>query len=258
LEPVLEASSAPPSGIQLATSFPENLYLMDFLRFSIAPTICYKINPPMRRTIRWLYMVEKLALCIVLGIIASHVLQERVTPTLLLLQRARHPDIYGTILELCVPVTVLVFLTWFITFELVLNIAAEIAMFENRKTYADFWNSTTFMEFSRSWNLPIHDWLQQHVYLELLTHQFKGKHAQSLALYATFMISITLHELVLMVAFQKLVFPYLLALSMLQLPLSRVLNLPFIKGRKLGNIIFWFGLTIGITTVTVLYARALA
>ena len=88
-------------------------------------------------------------------------------------------------------------------------------------------------------------------------HQIKGVHAQSIALYVTFLISIALHEFALLIAFQQRVFPYLLALSMLQLPLSRVLNLPFIKGRKLGNLVFWFGITTGITTVIVLYARAL-
>jgi hypothetical protein len=77
------------------------------------------------------------------------------------------------------------------------------------------------------------------------------------ALYWTFMCSIIMHEIVLYGTLGP-VFPYLGALSLLQFPLMSLLRLPWFRGKRLGNIVFWAFLIIGSTLAIVLYARDFA
>ena len=53
------------------------------------------------------------------------------------------------ILRLIIPFTTMWLLTFFIIFECILNAAAEMTRFGDRQFYSDWWNSTTFDEFSR-------------------------------------------------------------------------------------------------------------
>lgn len=45
----------------------------------------------------------------------------------------------------------------------------QLTFFADREFYQDWWNSTTFDEFSRKWNVPVHSFLLRHV-CELPAH----------------------------------------------------------------------------------------
>ena len=49
--------------------------------------------------------------------------------------------------------------------------------------------------------------------------------------------------------------PWLAIMSLLQLPLMPIMKTKHFKGKPLGNIVFWFGLIIGIPLACVLYSR---
>jgi sterol O-acyltransferase len=120
-----------------------------------------------------------------------------------------------------------------------------------RRFYDDWWNSTSFAEFSRKWNLPVHEFLLRHVYLDAMRRRGLGPDA---ALYLTYLVSIAVHEIILWGA-MGLVTPYLAVLSTAQFPLMSLLRLPAFRGKRLGNMLFWAGLMVGVTGLIVLYAR---
>ena len=105
------------------------------------------------------------------------------------------------------------------------------------------------------------------------------------ALWGTFALSICLHEVIVCASFRAVMPPYLAVLSLLQLPLAGLMRSPYsaraaavgaprartharvgaharplrpraVKGKRLGNLIVWAGLVVGVTLCIVLYARA--
>ena len=109
----------------------------------------------------------------------------------------------------------------------------------------------TFEEFSRKWNKPVHEYLLRHVYLNLFTDLHWPRF---LAVTTTFLYSIILHELVLSMCF-GMVRPWLAFFSLSQIPLKPLMQLDFVKGKRLGNLVFWYGQSLGIPLIMVLYSR---
>ncbi|XP_055934625.1 sterol O-acyltransferase 1-like isoform X2 [Argiope bruennichi] len=61
-------------------------------------------------------------------------------------------------------------LTMFVMFYAVLhswlNFFAEMLRFGDREFYQDWWNSTSFSQYYRKWNIVVHDWLYTYIYAE--------------------------------------------------------------------------------------------
>lgn len=106
-----------------------------------------------------------------------------------------------------------------------------------------WWDSTSFMAFSRQWNVPTHAWLLRHVYLD--AQRLRGARgggllglSQAGALYLTFAVSLVLHELLLWSTFAPSTpLPYLAILGCAQFPLLGILR--DFKATRLGNYVFW-------------------
>lgn len=110
------------------------------------------------------------------------------------------------------------------------------------------------MEFSRTWNRPVHVFLLRHCLIDSMGVGVP----RAVALQLTFYVSIAAHEAVLWAAFRRPTFPYLALCSLTQLPLADLMRVEVIQGRRLGNLLFWSGLTIGGALITVAYAQELA
>ncbi|CAG8543841.1 11664_t:CDS:2 [Funneliformis mosseae] len=124
--------------------------------------------------------------------------------------------------------------------------------FADRNFYDDWWNSTTWEEFARKWNKPVHHFLLRHVYQYSIESYKLSKRD---ATFMTFFLSSLIHELVMVVVSKKIRM-YLFVLQMLQLPLIWLSKLPTIKEKKwLGNAFFWFGLFLGPPLLGILYCR---
>lgn len=100
-------------------------------------------------------------------------------------------------------------------------------MFADRGFYADWWNSTSWDQFARDWNRPVHNFLLRFAYHSSIT---TFRLSRSAATLLTFLLSACVHELVMAVIFGK-VRGYLLALQMLQLPLVMLSRTRFLKGK---------------------------
>jgi sterol O-acyltransferase len=134
------------------------------------------------------------------------------------------------------------------------------------------WNSTSWDEFSRKWNKPVHNFLLRHVYASTITSY---QLSRSRAMLVTFLISAAAHELVMAVVTKKIRYAftlpsltlrmprllttkygrmYLFAMQLIQIPLIAVGRTSVIKRNNLlGNSVFWLGLYAGFPLLCVAY-----
>lgn len=225
---------------------------MDLLLFSFAPVLCYEPSFPRTASVRLAYLAEKFFLAAGLLLAALFLFTHYVAPVL---EGMACTDVFTAVSQLTVPFFLLVLLLFFLVFECVCNAFAEIIRFGPRSHYYQWWESTTFLEWSRLWNAPVHHWLARHVYLDAMRNLGLSKNA---ALILTFALSIAVHEAILFSTLGRVVTPYLALLSLCQLPLAQLQRSPWIKGKRLGNYMLWFGLALGSTTTLVLYAKEVA
>src|SRR5262249_31745359 len=133
------------------------------------------------------------------------------------LVEASHPMTLLEVLIRLFPALLATTLLMFIlTFECILNILAELSCFADRHFYADWWNSCSYAEFARKWNVPVHRFLRHHLYLEVMRSLRLSKFTASAL---TFLFSSVFHELVLYVMLGSGPHCYFFFLQMLQIPL---------------------------------------
>lgn len=119
-------------------------------------------------------------------------------------------------------------LAWYLIWETILNVLAELTFFADRSFYGAWWNSVTWDQFARDWNRPVHNFLLRHVYHSSISAMKVNRHTATII---TFFLSACIHELVMWCIFKKLR-GYLLFLQMCQLPVrfcpdtARALPLP--------------------------------
>lgn len=75
---------------------------------------------------------------------------------------------FELICRLILPLAAFTILLFYIVWEGICNIFAEISMFGDREFYQDWWNSTTYEEYNRKWNKIVYTFLFRHVYLECI------------------------------------------------------------------------------------------
>lgn len=73
--------------------------------------------------------------------------------------------------------------------------------FADRQFYEDWWNATSWDEFSRKWNKPVHTFLLRHVYASSISSY---KLSRQSAMFVTFLLSAAVHELVMAIVTKKI------------------------------------------------------
>ena len=131
-------------------SYPQNLSILNYVDYSLCPTLCYELEYPRTPNINWLELFYKtLAVfgCIFLLTIIS---EEFIVPVLndsaVRLQGVDSWVDMGLILAetislLLFPFMITFLLCFLLIFEYVLGAFAEITCFADRHFYADWWNS---------------------------------------------------------------------------------------------------------------------
>jgi sterol O-acyltransferase len=152
--------------------------------------------------------------------------------------------------ELILPFMLEYLLTWYLIWETILNILAELTYFADRSFYDTWWNSVSWDQFARDWNRPVHNFLLRHVYHSSISSMKVNKYTATLI---TFFLSACVHELVMWCIFKKLR-GYLLFLQMCQLPLVSLSRTKWMKNREtMGNLVFWVGIFTGPSLLCSLY-----
>ncbi|KAH9995541.1 MBOAT, membrane-bound O-acyltransferase family-domain-containing protein [Russula vinacea] len=227
--------------------WPENITFKNFAVYQLIPTLVYELEYPRTKRIRPLYVFEK-----TVATFGTFALLYTVTETFILPYTNPSPgqSFARTLLDLALPFMLAYLLLFYIIFECICNGFAELSYFADRGFYEDWWNSTSWDEFSRKWNKPVYNFLLRHVYASTITsYQF----SRSRAMFVTFLLSAAAHELVMAVVTKKIRM-YLFAMQLIQIPLIAVGRTSVIKRNNLlGNTVFWLGLYAGFPLLCVAY-----
>jgi sterol O-acyltransferase len=240
-------------------AYPHNLTLTNFLDWTCLPTLVYELEYPRQATINWWYVAEKLAATLgviwvmiiisqayIYPVVISTMQQKEAGMTL----EARWKQFPWVVSDMLFPLLLEQLLAWYVIWECVLNVLAELTRFADRSFYGDWWNSVSWDQYARDWNRPVHFFLLRHVYHSSISAFRLSKMS---ATFVTFLLSAVVHELLMFCLFKK-VRGYLFAMQLAQIPLAAASRTRLFKGRDmLGNVVFWFGLFIGPSLITGLY-----
>lgn len=241
------------------TTYPANLTLSNFLDWACLPTLLYDLEYPRQAHINWWYVAEKSAAT--LGVIWTMIIisQAYIYPVVIQTVRLkeagmsledRWKEFPWVVLDMLFPLLLEQLLSWYVIWECLLNVVAEITRFADRGFYGPWWNSVSFEHYARTWNIPVSAFLRRHVYHSSVS-AFRLSKTQ--AMFFTFFLSAVVHEILMFCLFKK-VRGYLFTFQLAQLPLAAFSKTRCMRGRDtLGNVIFWFGLFIGPSVITSLY-----
>ncbi|OJT11939.1 Sterol O-acyltransferase 2 [Trametes pubescens] len=226
--------------------WPANITLRAFAWYQLTPTLVYELEYPRTDRIRPLYVFEK-----TVAFFGTFALLYTIVETFIIpLTPTKEQSFARSLLDLALPFMISYLLLFYIIFECICNGFAELSYFADRQFYDDWWNSTSWDEFSRKWNRPVHTFLLRHVYASTMSSY---KLTRQSAMFVTFLLSAAAHELVMAIVTKKIRF-YLFALQIAQIPLIAIGRIPAIRRNKLlGNIVFWIGLYAGFPLLCVAY-----
>jgi sterol O-acyltransferase len=239
--------------------YPRNLNLYNFIEWTCLPTLVYDLEYPRQERINWWYVAEKSAAT--LGVIWVMIIISQAYIYPVVVETVRHKEagmslderwkeFPWVVSDMLFPMLLEQLLSWYVIWECLLNVLAELTRFADRGFYGPWWNSKSFDEYARDWNRPVHNFLLRHVYHSSISF-FRLSKMQ--ATFFTFLLSAIVHEVLMFCLFKK-VRGYLFTFQLTQIPLAAFMKTKMMRGRStLGNIIFWFGLFIGPSVITSLY-----
>eukprot|EP01119_Soliformovum_irregulare_P008740 TRINITY_DN2184_c0_g1_i1.p1 TRINITY_DN2184_c0_g1~~TRINITY_DN2184_c0_g1_i1.p1 ORF type:complete len:434 (-),score=50.33 TRINITY_DN2184_c0_g1_i1:492-1793(-) len=242
--PVATSSTIAPS-----IQYPQNVTLKNYIYFLVVPTLVYELEYPRTERVRPAYVVEKVATLAAFWAALQILNHNYLQPVMM---RLAEISVVEATLQMAVPALFYYLFLFYILFDVCCNGIAEITRFADRRFYHDWWNCTTWDEFARKWNIPVHEFLLRHVYLETINTY---KISDTSAAVVTFLLSSVAHEFVMTLTL-RVFRPWLFIFQMTQLPLIFVGRR--LKGTQLGNILFWCCIMLGPPLISVLYLREYA
>ncbi|KAI1778274.1 MBOAT family protein [Hypoxylon cercidicola] len=239
--------------------YPNNLTFVNHYEYIVLPTVVYELQYPRSDSINWSYVAEKA--CALVGVIFVMIMisQAFIYPVVMRtvdMKEAgwttaqRLQEFPWVLSDLLFPFMMEYLMAWYLIWETVLNILAELTYFADRSFYDAWWNSVSWDQYARDWNRPVHNFLLRHVYHSSISSMKVNKHTATLI---TFFLSACVHELVMWCLFKKLR-GYLLILQMCQLPLVKLSRTKWLRNQEtLGNMLFWTGIFTGPSLLCSLY-----
>ncbi|KAI8827329.1 MBOAT, membrane-bound O-acyltransferase family-domain-containing protein [Chytriomyces cf. hyalinus JEL632] len=219
--------------------FPRNLTFLNFVDYMVIPTLVYEIEYPRTKAFRPIYFLEKVLGTFGIFLLLVNIVGHSIIP---ILEKSAEMHFITCIMRLLVPFMICFILLFQIIFDCVCNAFAELTYFADRQFYEDWWNSTSFEEYARKWNKPVHEFLLRHIYLESIRSYNLSPQSATLL---TFFLSSVFHELVMALTGKRLR-PWLFLLQMFQIPLIYAARIAWVRERKtLGNVAFWCEMLIG-------------
>eukprot|EP00922_Rhytidocystis_sp_ex-Travisia-forbesii_P071233 GHVS01106324.1.p1 GENE.GHVS01106324.1~~GHVS01106324.1.p1 ORF type:complete len:496 (+),score=46.00 GHVS01106324.1:1-1488(+) len=229
-----------------ALKYPQSVNLRHFYRFVVMPTMCFQFHYPRSPSIRWLSVARHAVESLVLLSLAKIIIEQYIfitvknTFSVSTLQSIPLSTLMGhlteRILKLSIPNLYVWLLMFMVLFHHWCNILAEITRFADRHFYDDWWNASSFGEYWKKWNLPVHLFLQRHIHKPLLR---KGV-PRAAAGFVVFTISALLHEYLVVVPLQLGWTGWVFIAFLLQVPFVLITeNKFFARHKTIGNTVFW-------------------
>ncbi|XP_027749965.1 sterol O-acyltransferase 1 isoform X1 [Empidonax traillii] len=227
--------------------------ISQYLYFLFAPTLIYRDNYPRNPTIRWGYVATKFAQVLGSLFYAYYIFVRLCIPQF---RNSSQETFNLRGLVLCIfnsilPGVLILFLVFFAFLHCWLNAFAEMLRFADRMFYKDWWNSTSYANYYRTWNVVVHDWLYYYAYRDFLW--FFGKKFRAAAMLSVFTVSAVVHEYVLSICF-GFFYPVLFCLFTC---FGVVFNFTLNDRRKgpIWNVIMWTSLFLGQGVIICLYSQ---
>ncbi|CAG9334329.1 unnamed protein product [Blepharisma stoltei] len=225
--------------------YPKNITIANYANYLLTPVLIYQLSYPRIPKFRPEYFFKKLILLFFQLFSMYVITSDHIMPALARGKSIQFLDLYC---RLILPTLIVYLLIFFVAFEQILNLLAEISRFGDREFYQDWWNSLSQSDFARKWNRPIHLFLYKHVYLELRTRYGFKNMASSLF---TLLFSSLCHEMIAALICKKIRF-YLLGIMWLQFPL--IFLVKTVKNDLFGLYLFLIGIIAGPPLILTLYA----
>ena len=236
-------------------TYPENLTLWNYIDYLLVPSLVYDIVYPRTERIRWHFVIEKTLATLGTFFLMTMVVEHYILPVIpqnlgRMTAQEKFAELPWLLLDMVFPFLTMYLLTFYMIFECVCQWFAEMTRFADRNFYNDWWNSLTWDDFARDWNVPVHRFLLRHVYHSSMSVFNVRKQNATLI---TFFLSALVHEMV-MACMTKKIRAYLLFSQMLQLPLVVVMRTRMFKRNPvLANVFFWFGIFVGPSFICLSY-----
>ncbi|XP_029473973.1 sterol O-acyltransferase 1 isoform X2 [Rhinatrema bivittatum] len=225
----------------------------NYLYFLFAPTLIYRDSYPRNPTIRWSYVLTSFVQVLSCLFYAYYVLVRLCIP---LFHNISQEPFNLRVLVLCIfnsilPGVLVLLLAFFAFLHCWLNAFAEMLRFADRMFYKDWWNSTSFANYYRTWNVVVHDWLYYYSYRDFLS--IFGKRFKAAAMLYVFTVSAVVHEYALAICF-GFFYPVLFILFM---GFGMLFNFILHDRRKgpIWNVIMWTSLFLGQGVIICLYSQ---
>lgn len=233
---------------RLSQIYPANLTVHNFVDFLLVPTLIYQPVYPRTPRIRKAFILDRILGIGAIFFMLYAIISIYIMPVIMNVTMENYLDV---VIKLLLPLTLSLIFCFFLVFEYMLNMFAEITRFADRHFYDDWWNSLDYAEFARKWNVPVHRFLQHHIYFAARNKRGWGKQAAALW---TFFISSILHELIMSMVAGRPLFVFFCC-QMFQIPFISMSNKLGIKNwPKTANIMFWISTFLGTTLLAAFYS----
>uniref|UniRef100_A0A8C9ZP41 O-acyltransferase n=1 Tax=Sander lucioperca TaxID=283035 RepID=A0A8C9ZP41_SANLU len=175
--------------------------LSSYLYFLFCPTLIYRESYPRNTHIRWKYVGITLGMILGCLFYGYFILVRLCVPVFRpetnqpLSKRSMVLAVFNSIL----PGIMLLLLCFFAFLHCWLNLFGELLCFADRMFYKDWWNSTSFANYYRTWNVVVHDWLYYYGYRDFLW--LSNRKFRTAAMLSVFIVSAVVHEYALAIGF---------------------------------------------------------
>ncbi|KAK2857850.1 hypothetical protein Q7C36_005769 [Tachysurus vachellii] len=217
--------------------------LYSYLYFLFCPTLIYRETYPRNPYIRWNYVRRNFAMILGSLFYLYFILVRLCIPVYM--NKSNQPFSRRTLVlavfHSTLPGMLILLLGFFAFLHCWLNAFAEMLRFADRMFYKDWWNSTSFANYYRTWNIVVHDWLYYYAYQDFIW--LLGHRLRSVATLSVFAVSAFVHEYAFTMGF-GFFYPVMFCLFAI---IGVVFNFTLHDKRKspVWNIIMWTCLFIG-------------
>lgn len=214
-----------------------------YLYFLFCPVLIYRDSYPRTPIVRWNYVAKQFAQVVGGMFYAYFVFLRLCIP--LLKDMNKQPFSKKTLVlslfQATLPGTFILLIAFYLFLHCWLNAFAEMLRFADRMFYQDWWNSTSFSNYYRTWNVVVHDFLFYYVYQDFLW--LFGKKMRTAGMLTVFLVSAVAHEYVFTICLGYF-YPVMFCLFAV---FGVVFNFTISDKRKspVWNVIMWTFLFIG-------------
>ncbi|CAL8340154.1 unnamed protein product [Merluccius merluccius] len=224
-----------------------------YLYFLFCPTLIYRESYPRNPHIRWHYVRVSAAMILGCLFYCYFILVRLCVPVF---RNEGHKAFSTRTLVLAMfhstlPGIMLLLLGFFAFLHCWLNLFGELLRFGDRMFYKDWWNSTSFANYYRTWNVVVHDWLYYYGYRDFL--RLSNRRFRTAAMLSVFIVSAVVHEYAITMGF-GFFYPVMFCLFAV---FGVILNFTLNDKRQspLCNILMWTGLFVGQGVQVCLYCQ---